>query len=649
MASEEHRLALPAGYRLEEFRIERMLGKGGFGITYLAEDLYLEQRVAIKEHLPDGISTRADGSTVVAQSVPLEEDYSWSLESFVKEARALAKIQHPNVVRVSRLLEANGTAYMVMDYLEGESLDAYLARTPAGIREEQLLEIVLPILDGLEAVHRTGLLHRDVKPANIYLTTKGRPILLDFGAARQDLGRTITMTSMVSHGYSPFEQYQSKARQSAGTDIYAMGGVLYRAITGEKPPMASDRIITDELEPVQKLAAGRYSDGFLRAIDHALSVMLEDRPESVESWRKELLGHGRPEEVTTATQGSGSRESIPSSLNEPTINPGESLGEVQKGRGKSWVLAAVSLLAVMGIAGGLKSFWPSGPETREVNRQEGSPNETRETNRDSRAQPRSEEEDKESEIAGRTVQERNDNGIGLKLVYVPAGSFTMGSPEGEEDRDDDENQVQVRLSKGFWLGKYEVTQSEFQSVMGNNPSLFKGMKLPVEQVSWEDAVEFCRKLTNRERQAGRLGQDEAYQLPTEAQWEYACRAGAGTAFAYGKSLSSREANFDGNFPYGDGSTGPFHEKTTAVGSYRSNRWGLYDMHGNVWEWCRDWYDERLSGGADPMGGSSGRRRVYRGGSWFVLAYHCRSANRDSYGPWSGRSSLGFRVARVPVP
>ncbi len=290
MSAGEHRLALPAGYRLEEFKIERVLGKGGFGITYLAEDLYLKQQIAIKEHLPDGISTRVDGSSVVAQSGPLEADYRWSLESFVEEARVLARIQHPNVVRVTRLLEANGTAYMVMEYLQGESLEEFLDRHPPGHSEARLLEIVLPVLDGLEAVHETGLLHRDIKPANIYLTKKGRPILLDFGAARQDLGRTVTMTSMVSHGYSPIEQYQTKARQAAGTDLYALGAVLYRAVTGEKPPVASDRIFTDDLEALSQRAAGRYSEKFLLAIDHALAVTLENRPESVASWRNELRG-----------------------------------------------------------------------------------------------------------------------------------------------------------------------------------------------------------------------------------------------------------------------------------------------------------------------------------------------------------------------
>ncbi len=363
MSAEGHRLALPTGYRLEEFRVERMLGKGGFGITYLAEDLHLKQRVAIKEHLPDVISTRADGSTVVAQSVPLEEDYRWSLESFVEEARVLASIRHPNVVRVSRLLEANGTAYMVMDYLEGESLDAYLARTPAGIREERLLAIVLPILEGLEAVHRSGLLHRDVKPANIYLTEEGRPILLDFGAARQDLGRTITMTSMVSHGYSPIEQYQTKARQSAGTDLYALSAVMYRAITGEKPPVASDRIFTDELRPIRERVSGQYCEGFLRAIDHALAVALEDRPNSVASWREELVGSENRSESLPDLELSHQRETPRTVEGAPdrADDVAAMVAAILRSRG---VRAMVVLLVVVLVGLGAYHFMPrSGNET----------------------------------------------------------------------------------------------------------------------------------------------------------------------------------------------------------------------------------------------------------------------------------------------
>ncbi len=366
MSSEEHRLALPSGYRLEEFQINRVLGKGGFGITYLADDLHLQQEVAIKEHLPDGISTRVDGSIVVAQSVPQEEDYSWSLESFVTEARTLARIQHPNVVKVTRLIEANGTAYMVMEYLKGESLNDFFRRAEHALTEDALLEIVLPVLDGLAVVHKMGLLHRDIKPDNIYLTEDGRPILLDFGAARQVLGqKTVTMTSMVSHGYSPFEQYQTKARQSAGTDIYALGGVLYRAITGEKPPVASDRVFRDELESVSQRAGGHYSTAFLTAIDRALAVDLEERPDSVGSWRRELLG-----EAQGPAEGSGSKN--PSEPSEP--NEASELGasvEVVSDRGLEVIEVSesgkrsgtqrvlFSLLGVGLVALAVVLLWPS--------------------------------------------------------------------------------------------------------------------------------------------------------------------------------------------------------------------------------------------------------------------------------------------------
>ena len=245
-------------------------------------------------------------------------------------------------------------------------------------------------------------------------------------------------------------------------------------------------------------------------------------------------------------------------------------------------------------------------------------------------------------------EERSDNEIGMVLVYIPEGVFTMGSPASEGDRTSDEDQIQVSLSQGFWLGKYEVTQSEWESVMGSNPSHFKGHRLPVEKVSWEEAVEFCKRLTDWERQEGRLGAGEAYRLPTEAQWEYACRAGTRTAFAFGKALSSREANFDGEYPYGSASEGPYLKMTTEVGSYGGNKWGLHDMHGNVFEWCRDWYHEQLNGGTDPTGAFSGQHRVYRGGSWFVNGWTCRSAFRFWGTPFYRSKRLGFRVARVAI-
>ena len=239
--------------------------------------------------------------------------------------------------------------------------------------------------------------------------------------------------------------------------------------------------------------------------------------------------------------------------------------------------------------------------------------------------------------------------VDLKLKWIAAGSFQTGSPSGELGRGSDERQHEVTLTQGYWLGAHEVTQAQWQSVMGSNPSKFKGSRNPVEQVSWEDAMAFCKKLTEREFLAGRLPAGWRYTLPTEAQWEYACRAGTRSAFHYGNRLDSRMANFDGNYPYGGASTGEYRNKTVAVGSFQSNAWGLYDMHGNVWEWCSDRYGDYPSGSVvDPTGARSGSVRVNRGGSWFSGARFCRSAIRYGNSPGVRGNDLGFRLALSSV-
>lgn len=238
--------------------------------------------------------------------------------------------------------------------------------------------------------------------------------------------------------------------------------------------------------------------------------------------------------------------------------------------------------------------------------------------------------------------------LGLELMPIPAGEFLMGSPEEEEHRDYselDETQHWVTISRPFWMGKYPVTQSQWEAVMGDNPSRFKeaGKDAPVENVSWEEAMEFCREVNRREAREGRLPQGYEFTLPTEAQWEYACRAGTTTVFHFGDSLSSHQANFDGNHPYGDAEEGPFLDTTTPVGKYRPNAWGLYDMHGNVWEWCHDWFGNYPSGSVtDPAGPNSGTDRVRRGGSWIYDGKYCRSANRGRVTPGFRNLTLGFR-------
>jgi formylglycine-generating enzyme required for sulfatase activity len=237
--------------------------------------------------------------------------------------------------------------------------------------------------------------------------------------------------------------------------------------------------------------------------------------------------------------------------------------------------------------------------------------------------------------------------VKMDLIYIQPGTFTMGSPTSELGRGGNETQHTVTLTKGYWLGKYEVTQAQWKAVMGSNPSYWKGDNLPVEQVSWNDIMGsegFCAKLTAAEKAAGRLPEGYAYTLPTEAQWEYACRAGTTTALNSGKNLTQEYYNCP-NLNEVGWYTSNSSSKTHVVGQKLPNAWGLYDMHGNVWEWCKDRYGTYPTGAvSDPTGPSVGFYRVFRGGGWGSNAGGWRSAFRGYYYPYYSHDSNGFRLA-----
>jgi formylglycine-generating enzyme required for sulfatase activity len=250
---------------------------------------------------------------------------------------------------------------------------------------------------------------------------------------------------------------------------------------------------------------------------------------------------------------------------------------------------------------------------------------------------------------GRQVEEEDEiaPGVKMKFVLVPPGRFLMGSPEGEKQREKDETLHEVVLTHPFYMGVYDVTQGQYEAATGKTPSDFKGADLPVEQVSWEEADAFANKLTDRAKEG------LVYRLPTESEWEYSCRGGRPSSMPFGigdgTSLSSREANFDGDYPYGGAEKGPTVNKTTAVGTYKVNALGMYDMQGNVYQWCADWYGAYPAGKAtDPSGPPSGSYRVLRGGGWGNDGGGdtCRAANRY-WGTSGGRiGDRGFRLARV---
>jgi serine/threonine protein kinase len=283
--------ALPEGTVLVgDYRIKRVLGAGGFGITYLADEQALGRLVTIKEYFPAEFAARRNRSAV-PRSRDVADDYQWGLDRFIEEAQTLARFDHANVVRVHRYFRANDTAYMVLKFEEGGSFKAWLKDLKRAPRQAELDTMIAPLLDALEIIHAADFLHRDIAPDNIMVRKDGSPVLIDFGSARGAMAsQSRTVSALVKPGYSPYEQYAtSGANQGPWTDIYALGATLYHAITGKRPPDAPSRVVKDEYVPAREAASGSYRDTFLEAIDEALRIEIGERPERIADWRKALF------------------------------------------------------------------------------------------------------------------------------------------------------------------------------------------------------------------------------------------------------------------------------------------------------------------------------------------------------------------------
>lgn len=302
--------ALPAGSRLAEFEILRVIGVGGFGIVYLAMDHALERQVAIKEYMPGALAGRGAGSQISLRSTAHADTFATGLRSFVNEAKLLARFDHPSLVKVYRFWEANNTAYMAMPYYEGITLQAARRSLDRPPGEARLRAVLDPLLGALEVMHGESCYHRDIAPDNIVLLPDGRPVLLDFGAARQVIGdRTQNLTAILKPAFAPIEQYAdvTHLKQGPWTDLYAVGAVMHYCLSGQPPMPSAARAVHDELKPAAAVArvlseafpGTTYSPGFLQAIDWALAIRPEDRPQSVAEFRDALAGHRRraPERV----------------------------------------------------------------------------------------------------------------------------------------------------------------------------------------------------------------------------------------------------------------------------------------------------------------------------------------------------------------
>ncbi|MBU0655278.1 MAG: SUMF1/EgtB/PvdO family nonheme iron enzyme [Gammaproteobacteria bacterium] len=577
--------ALPRGYTLDRYQIESILGEGGFGITYLASHIPMGQKVAIKEYLPMEFAVREKNTTVAPRSTKTEETYRWGLERFLQEAKVLAQFSdHPNIVSVRDFFEANGTAYLVMEYLEGQTFGQWLIRNPQP-SQDQLLQLMIPVLDGLRAIHAKQYLHRDIKPGNVFIRSDGRPVLIDFGSARQAMGEYSRSLSVVlSEGYAPNEQYSRNGKQGPWTDVYAVGACLWRAVSGHEPPPAPDRSAArdneepDPLVSALEIGKGHYSEKLLQAIDWSLTYLPKSRPQSVNEFQELLLQewqyNNHPSQQTALAP---APENFPITKDkvEPIFNTSPPLPSHSK-------------------------IFDIEPE----------------------------------------------------LVFITSGKFIMGCLEGEKSaligrgmlRDnteggcygDEKPAHEINISS-FFLGKYPITFTEFDyfcesvGVAKPDDEGWGRGKRPVINISWHDAQTYVRWLctqTNRH-----------YRLPTEAEWEYAARGGSNTAYPWGNLVDLRYTNCGGKMG-----------KTTHVDQYPDNSFGLHDMHGNVWEWCQDWYAHDyylFSPANNPKGPEMGTERVLRGGSWNFHPRGVRSAARDRSLPDRKLSSIGFRIALDP--
>jgi eukaryotic-like serine/threonine-protein kinase len=572
-------------------------------------------------------------------------------------------------------------------------------------QESDVINLLREILEVLAFVHQQNIIHRDIKPQNLMRRRADRKIvLIDFGAVKEvsamqvtSQGNTSLTVGIGTPGYMPDEQAAGKPKLSS--DVYAVGMLGIQALTGLSPSQLREDPRTGEVM-WRSCAQVEVNDALANVLDTMVKPFFSQRyPSAVEAMQAlttvlaaqttsqattiisppsvpPTIPHGSSPQLTE-TNATISQPSIPSVVPpdpqpspvpvtipqksphypisktiEQPIKPSAVDEELEKLKGisppQSPVQAktspspsvpnrrkfiAIAVLGGMGYIGAV--IWGNTPQK-------------------SPASPLSLNSfsfevvtvNARGEIANRSNKQAQffaedlGSGITLDMVAIPGGKFIMGSPATEKDRYSDEGPQREVSIQPFSMGKFAVTQAQWQAVMGNNPSDFKGDKRPIERITWHQAREFCRKLS---QQTGRQ-----YRLPSEAEWEYACRAGTTTPFYFGETITPAIVNYNGNFPYGEAPKGQFRQQTTDVGSFPPNAFGLYDMHGNVWEWCEDVWHENYNGA--PTDGSAwetkgnendNRSRPLRGGSWNFKADACRSADRYPFThDWN---YIGFRV------
>ncbi|WP_366525040.1 bifunctional serine/threonine-protein kinase/formylglycine-generating enzyme family protein [Acaryochloris sp. IP29b_bin.137] len=672
------------------FKILKPLGQGGFGKTYLAEDTdKLNRPCVIKQLFYQGQSSNANQKII---------------ELFMREAEQLDRLKaNQQIPDLLAYFEEEGYLYLAQEYVDGGDLLKEL-QTDGPFSAEKIKELLFALLPVLAFIHSKGLIHRDLKPENIMRRKlDGRLVLIDFGVARQiSMSKlSLTGTKVGSPGYFSVEQF-AEGKATASSDLYS----CFHLLTGQYPGdlwtmqgygwvnnwqdylshaidsqlaaildkllqvrsedryQSADEVLADlnqskaqaEAEKLQ-----RYEAEFSKAVRSAFPLEAHVRDKLKQFQRsigladaevvrieQPILKQAEAERQERIKQQAEARQQAEAQRQEQlrqeaeakrleqlkqSENVGNSSSLVSKKTNRRQFL---TLAAFGGVGLGSVLLWEA---IRNL------------TNSSNKLADQSFEfevvsVDEVGDITNRKREraefftEELDSGNTLEMVLIPGGTFTMGSPSSELGTGDDEGPQHEVTVPSFYLGKYQVTQAQWEAIMGSNPSNFKGANQPVENVSWEDAVEFCQKLSQES------GKD--YRLPSEAEWEYACRAGTTTPFYFGETITPALANYNDTFTYGSGPKGDYRKQTTEVGSFPPNVFGLYDMHGNVDEWCQDHWHKNYDGA--PTDGSAwidkndnDSRRIRRGGSWFYNPRYCRSASRSRSRPDFRADNIGFRV------